>query len=139
MSRSGDGVDARVVRRSFTAEYKARILAEYEAAPEGGKGAILRRERLFHSHILDWRRARDAGAAAGLADRRESAQRSRKSAEAVELQRLREANVRLEGELAKTKTALDIMGKAHVLLELLSESTDTSNPPPSSSPRRSRR
>src|SRR5437870_13026908 len=94
-SRSGDDLDARVVRRTFTAEYKARILAEYEAAPEGGKGAILRRERLFHSHILDWRRARDAGASAGLADRRQSAQRAKKSADAAELDRLRSVNARL--------------------------------------------
>ncbi|RYZ32669.1 MAG: transposase, partial [Propionibacteriaceae bacterium] len=33
-------------RRSFPAEYKARILAEYDAAPRGQRGAILRREGL---------------------------------------------------------------------------------------------
>jgi hypothetical protein len=37
----------RPVRRTFGAEYKARILAEYEAAPaDGSRGAILRREGL---------------------------------------------------------------------------------------------
>ena len=30
-------------RRVFTAEYKARILAEYDAAEHGGRGAVLRR------------------------------------------------------------------------------------------------
>lgn len=84
-SRSGDDADVRVTRRRFTAECKARILAEYEAAPDGEKGAVLRRERLYHSHILDWRNVRDVGVSAGLADRRESAQRARKSAEAVEV------------------------------------------------------
>jgi hypothetical protein len=49
-------------RRSFPAEYKFRIVAEYDAAPSGEKGAILRRERLYHSHIIEWRAARDAGA-----------------------------------------------------------------------------
>ncbi len=31
----------------------------------------------------------------------------------------------MEAELARTKAALDIVGKAHALLELLSESADT--------------
>jgi transposase-like protein len=138
-ARTGEDSDARPVRRTFTTEYKARILAEYEAAPEGGKGAILRRERLYHSHIIDWRKARDAGADAGLADRRLSASRAKRSAEAAELERLRKANARLEQELAKTKTALDIMGKAHALLDLLSGSADTSVTSTPSSTRRSRR
>src|ERR1039457_3488309 len=38
-------------RRTFTAAYKARILAAYDAAPQGEKGAILRREGLYSSHI----------------------------------------------------------------------------------------
>ena len=55
-------------RRSFTAEYKLRIVAEYDAcAGDGDKGALLRREGLYSSHIVEWRRARDNGAAAGLA------------------------------------------------------------------------
>jgi transposase len=133
---AGD-LDAKPVRRTFTPEFKARILAEYDAAPDATtRGAILRRERLYGSHILDWRKARDAGAAAGLVDRRQSAQRARKSAEVAELARLRRHNARLEAELAKTRTALDIMGKAHALLGLLSESADAPMSPPLSSPRR---
>jgi transposase-like protein len=131
-----DDLDARPVRRTFTAEFKARILDEYDAAPDAAaRGAILRRERLYGSHILDWRKARDAGAAAGLTDRRQSAERTRKNTETAELARLRRQNTRLENELAKTRTALDIMGKAHALLELLSESADTATPPPSSTRR----
>jgi hypothetical protein len=37
---------ARPVRRSFTAEYRARVVAEYQAAPHGQKAAVLRREGL---------------------------------------------------------------------------------------------
>jgi len=47
-------------RRTFTAEYKARILTEYESAAHGDKGAVLRREGLFHSHVREWSAARDA-------------------------------------------------------------------------------
>ena len=78
-SSSDDGVMGprvdRPKRRRFTAEYKATILAEYDAAEHGARGAVLRREGLYSSHIIEWRRAAQAGAAAGLApatrDRRE--------------------------------------------------------------------
>ncbi|QOC93638.1 hypothetical protein [Micromonospora craniellae] len=132
--------DARPQRRTFTAEFKARILDEYESVPDAAaRGAILRRERLYGSHLLDWRKARDAGAAAGLTDRRQSAARAAKKAENAELSRLQRENARLQAELNKTQTALSIMGKAHALLELLSESADAVAMPNSSSPRRRRR
>src|SRR4249920_3884398 len=60
-------VPGRARRRTFTAQYKLDVLAAYDAAGPGEKGAILRREGLYSSHIVDWRRARDTGALAGLA------------------------------------------------------------------------
>jgi len=119
----------RPTRRSFTAAYKLAVVAEYEAAPHGEKSAVLRREGLHHSHIKEWARARDAGARSGVADARKSASGSKPSAkDRGEVERLRAQNARLTAQLAQTRTALDIMGKAHVLLEMLSESTDTSTP-----------
>jgi hypothetical protein len=52
-------------RRTFTAQYKLEVLAAYDAAGPGEKGAILRREGRYSSHIVDWRRSRDNGALAG--------------------------------------------------------------------------
>src|ERR1700745_1587268 len=52
-------------RRTFTAQYKLDVVAEYDAAPAGEKGAVLRREGLYSSHVTEWRRARDAGQLAG--------------------------------------------------------------------------
>ena len=112
-------------RRTFTAEYKARILAEYEAADRGDRGVILRREGLYSSHIVEWRKAAEAGARSGLAP----AARDRRDRE-IELLRARAE--RAEAELAKTKAALDLVGKAHALLELLSESTQDQREPGSS-------
>ena len=109
------------------------IVAEYEAAPNGEKGAILRREGLYSSHVIEWTRARDAGALDGVADSRRSENRrnrSKRSAESAELERLRARNAKLESQLATTRTALDIMGKAHALLEQLSESAEEKNPRP---------
>ena len=109
-------------------EYKLAIVAEYENAPNGEKGAVLRREGLYSSHVIEWTRARDAGALTGVADSRRSVRQPKKSAEAVELERLRARNAKLEAELTTTRTALDIMGKAHALLEQLSGSADEQEP-----------
>jgi transposase len=108
-------------RRTFSADYKSKILAEYDAAEAGEKGALLRREGLYSSHVVEWRRARDAGALHGLSAQPRSPARS---SEQVENDALRRENERLARELAKTRAALDVVGKAHALLELLSESAE---------------
>jgi transposase len=111
-------------RRAFTAAYKARILQEYDQMQTGReRGALLRREGLYSSHIDGWRKSRDAAAANGLADK--PAGRPGRSAEAVENERLRKENEKLTAELTRTKAALEVVGKAHALLELLSESADS--------------
>src|SRR5258706_11159140 len=54
-------------RRTFTAQYKLDVVAEYDAAPTGEKGAVLRREGLYSSHVIEWRRAPDPGGLARAA------------------------------------------------------------------------
>jgi transposase len=122
----------RPTRRSFTAEYKAAVVAEYEAAPHGEKSAVLRREGLFHSHVQEWSRARDTGVTPGTTNGSgsRSATTSRLSRAERETERLRVENARLTAKLAQTQAALSIMGKAHELLASLAEGSDT---PPSSS------
>jgi transposase len=123
---------ARPTRRSFTAEYKAAVVAQYEAAPHGEKSAVLRREGLFHSHVQEWTRARDAGGTPANTNgpANTSATTARLSRAERETERLRAENARLHAKLTQTQAALSIMGKAHELLASLAESTDT---PPSSS------
>jgi transposase len=89
----------------------------------------LRREGLYSSHVIEWTRSRDAGVLEGVADSRRPEKQPKRSAEAAELERLQARNAKLEAELKKTRTALDIMGKAHALLEQLSESADDQEPP----------
>lgn len=120
-------------RRVFSAEYKLAIVTEYENAPNGEKGAILRREGLYSSHVIEWTRARDAGVLTNSrADHTTPARRPRKTAEQLELEKLRRRNATLEAELSKTRLALDIMGKAHALLEELSESAENDESPTTS-------
>jgi transposase-like protein len=117
-------------RRTFTAAYKARILAEFDALPENSpeRGALLRKERLWHSHIEDWRRQRGAGSLAPGGKK----EKNPKDADSAELARLRAENRKLQAQneklardLGKTKTALDIAGKAFALLEEISNSADS--------------
>jgi transposase len=111
-------------RRKFTAAYKLEILAEYDKLSDAGeRGALLRREGLYHSHVQKWREARDQGGLQALTDK--PVGRPTQGKPDAETERLRKENERLAAELAKTKTALEIMGKAHELLEMLSESADS--------------
>ncbi len=129
------GQPARPARRTFTAAYKARILAAYDALPEGSpeRGALMRRERLYHSHIEHWRRQQENGTLASSAGKpardAESAEMARLRAENKKLkadaEKLEARNERLASELGKTRTALDIAGKAFALLEDISNSADS--------------
>ena len=128
----------------FAPEYKLAMVAEYDRASEPGeRGALLRREGLYHSHIIEWRKARDAGTlvARPAAERLEAGQdkeneqtaarrrRRGPTGEQAELERLRRQNEKLAKDLARTQTALEIMRKAHALLELLSESAEETREP----------
>ncbi len=119
-----DDPGAKPRRRRFSAEYKLAILEEYEGLSDpGAKGALLRREGLYSSHLVEWRRARDLGALRELAPKSRSA---RRTPEQVELDRARRRIEALEANLAKHRLALEIQGKASQLLErLLAESDDT--------------
>lgn len=107
-------------RRSFTAEQKLAYVAAYEQAmAEGEGGAYLRREGLYSSLMSEWRRLRDAGVLEGKGPGQSVGRPSKDQAEIARLRRRLEVTQRrLEG----TQTALDIMGKAHALLETISES-----------------
>jgi transposase-like protein len=88
---------ARPKRRTFTAAYKARILAAYDALPDGSpdRGALLRKERLYHSHIEHWREQQKKGTLPAS-----TGKKSRSDAE-EELARLRAENRALKAESEK--------------------------------------
>jgi len=98
------------------------VLTAYDAAPDGEKGAVLRREGLYSSRIVDWRRARDAGALAGLSVPRG---RPRRDDQQERISRLERENRQLEQELARARFVVDVQAKLHALLETISESADT--------------
>lgn len=113
-------------RRRFTPDYKLAILADYDRLSGAGeKGALLRREGLYSSHIVEWRRAREAGLLHRSGSTAAAAATPKSVSNDAALAKATRRAERAEAELAKTRMALEIMGKAHALLELLAESADS--------------
>ena len=103
-------------RRTFTAEYKLRILAEADAAKSsGGVGSLLRREGLYSSHLVTWRKEREAGMRSGLTPKTRGP-KSKRDPQQEELQQLRRVNQRLTEALRKAEIVIDVQKKVALLL-----------------------
>lgn len=109
-------VVAKPRRRAFTAEYKRRILNEADAARFSGTiGALLRREGLYSSHLVTWRRERDAGILEALTPQKRGPKSKRHPLE-DENQKLRRQNERLTEQLRKAEIIIDVQKKVAALL-----------------------
>jgi transposase len=116
------GVPERAKRpRSYSARYKAEILAEYETLDREGKGALLRREGLYSSLLSEWRKQRDKGALAGLQQRRG---RPPVDPRDRELARLERENARLRDQVARQAKVIEVQGELSALLGRLATSSD---------------
>ena len=116
-------------RRAFTAREKLDHLTAYEAAcaaGDGGGGAYLREQGVYSSQITEWRKLRDAGLLSG---RKPGEKIGRPTTEQAEIARLTRELDLTRRRLATTEAALDLVGKAHALLEDLSERADTEKRP----------
>jgi len=104
-------------RRTFTAEYKLRILAEADAAAAqpGAIGALQRREGLYSSHLVTWRRERQAGILKGLTPHKRGP-KSKRNPQEEEMQKLRRENQRLTEQLRKAAIVIDVQKKVGALL-----------------------
>ena len=107
------------VRRRFTVEYKAKILAEADACTEPGMlGGLLRREGLYSSHLSTWRRQRDEGALAGLTPKRRGRKARPKNPLADENERLQRENERLKDQLRQAELIIDVQKKVSEMLNV---------------------
>ena len=117
-------------RRTFTADYKARVLAECDAAlaNDGSIGEILRREGLYSSHLHDWRRARTEGGESALARKRGRPPLDPVvAAQRKEIERLERENAALKERLRRSEIILDAQKKLAELLAPLSATTSGSS------------
>jgi len=110
-------VVARPQRRTFTADYKRRILQEADRCTQPGQlGALLRREGLYSSHLTTWRRQRQRGELA-------TKKRGQPPADPTvkEVERLRRENERLRKQLANAETIIEVQKKLCSLLGVASD------------------
>jgi len=107
-------VVARPKRRRFTAEYKLRILSEADRCKGTGEiGALLRREGLYSSHLVLWRRQREEAAQAQLKSRKRG---PKPKAQDPRIKQLERENARLQRQLKRVVLLLDIQKKAGEIL-----------------------
>ncbi len=117
--------DGPTTRRRYGAAYKLEILAEYDVLDRDGKGDLLRREVLYTSLLSEWRKQRDRGAIEALAGKP-----GRPPLDPIEREntRLRHRVERLEGDLSRARTVIEVQGKVSALLEeLVTDSAPTRN------------
>ena len=114
--RPNPEVVAKPRRRTFTADYKRRILDEADSARfSGSVGALLRREGLYSSHLVTWRRERDAGILEALTPLKRGPKSKRHPLE-DENHKLRRHNDRLTEQLRKAEIIIDVQKKVAALL-----------------------
>jgi len=101
-------------RRRFTAEYKASVLREYEATPKGERGALLRREGLYSSHISKWQEDRDAAQLHVLEPRKRGPKPKRQPD--PEVAALRRQVARLEHQLQRAQKVIEVQKKISEIL-----------------------
>lgn len=118
-------VPAKAARRRFSGEYKRRIVREADAARDAGEiGALLRREGLYSSHLVTWRRARERGELAGLSPKRRGRKEKTVNPLAKRVAELERDKRRLERRLKQAELLLEIQKKASQLLEIPLASRD---------------
>ena len=107
-------VPAKVQRRQFTAAYRLRILKEADACTKhGALGALLRREGLYSSHVVNWRRQREQGElVAGRARKRGPTPKQIDP----RVKQLEVENRRLQRKLARAETIITLQKKVAEIL-----------------------
>jgi len=105
---------AKPKRRRFSAEYRLRILKQADACKTAGeRGALLRREGLYSSHLVPWRRQREDGALVEMRGRKRGPK-----ARAVDprVKSLEKENARLQRKLQQAETIIEVQKKVAEIL-----------------------
>lgn len=112
-------VTPKAKRRTFSAEYKRKMVARADACKHGELGALLRSEGLYHSQISAWRKA----IADGTLDKKRGPKATPNRAE---MRRLEAENERLKRKLADAEAIIEAQKKLAALVERLNSEEETS-------------
>ena len=107
----------RPVRRTYTGDFKRRVVEEADACTEPGAiGALLRRHGLYSSHLTAWRDQYRQGALRGLTPRKRGPKAAAKNPLAERVARLEREKARLEKRLQQAETIIEFPKKVSELL-----------------------
>jgi len=120
-------VKAKTIRRAFTTAYKLSILEQADQCQGCGEiGALLRREGLYSSHLSTWRRLRREGTLQALKNKKHGPKPTLDRVERRELEQLRRRNAKLEHELEKARTIIDVQKKLSSILAAMPDDKGSS-------------
>ena len=120
-------VKPKTIRRAFTTAYKLSILEQADECQGAGEiGVLLRREGLYSSHLSSWRRLRREGTLQALKNNKRGPKPTLAPAERRELAQLRRRNAKLEHELEKARTIIDVQKKLSSILASMPDDNESS-------------
>ena len=112
-------VRERAVRRRFTAEYKLRILKEAESCTERDQlGALLRREGLYSTNLITWKRQLEKGKLEALSPRKRGPKGKRPDPSARRIAELERENQKLQKKLRQAETIIEVQKKVSEILQI---------------------
>lgn len=111
-------VPEKASRRKFTADYKLRILKEAETCQHAGqRGALLRREGLYSSHLTTWRRQAERGTLQALSPRRRGPKARTPNPLMKRVATLERENQQLRHQLKQAETIIEVQKKISEILQ----------------------
>jgi len=112
-------VREKAVRRRFTAAYKLQILKEAERCTEHGQlGTLLRREGLYSSNLITWKRQMEKGTLEALSPKKRGRKAKAPDPSARRIAELERENQRLQKKLRQAQTIIDVQKKISEILQI---------------------
>lgn len=121
-------VPEKAIRRSYTAEYKRRILKEAEECKEKGQiGTLLRREGLYSSNLTAWRHQAEVGTLDALSSKKRGP-KARKHDPSIRRIAEQEKEIqKLQAKLKKAELIIDAQKKIAEFFQLYRDQKEEEN------------
>ena len=112
-------VPEKAVRRRYTAEYKRRILQEAGTCNERGQlGALLRREGLYSSNLINWRRQAERGTLEALSPKKRGPKEKKPDPSLRRIAELEKTTKKLEHKLRQAELIIAAQKKIAEIFQL---------------------